>query len=67
MLKAILNFGDREQEAIGRGNRVADLQKLPVRTKLSRMKWIPEKELATQFDSLDVEMGQAVQALAGSA
>jgi V/A-type H+/Na+-transporting ATPase subunit A len=66
MLKAILNFGDREQEAIARGNRVADLQKLPVRSKLSRMKWIPEKELQTQFDSLEIEVGQAVQSLTGS-
>jgi len=66
MLKSILMFGDKEQEAIGRGARVADLQKLPVRSKLSRMKWIPEKELQDQFDNLEIEMGQAVAAVAGS-
>jgi V/A-type H+/Na+-transporting ATPase subunit A len=60
MLRAILNFGDREQDAIGKGATVAQLQKLPVRTKLSRMKWIPEAELQQQFDALDLEMGQAV-------
>jgi V/A-type H+/Na+-transporting ATPase subunit A len=69
MLRAILQFGDREQEAIGQGATVAQLQKLPVRTKLSRMKWIPEAELQQQFDALELEMGQAVGqvAVGGSA
>jgi len=68
MLRAILSFGDREQDAIGKGATVAQLQKLPVRTKLSRMKWIPEAELANQFDQLELEMGQAVsQVAAGGA
>lgn len=56
MLKAILSFGDREQEVIGRGATVGELQKLPVRSKLSRMKWIPEAELGPQFDALSEEM-----------
>jgi V/A-type H+-transporting ATPase subunit A len=67
MLSAILTFGDKEQEAIGRGTRVADLQKLPVRSKLSRMKWIPEKDLQNSFDALELEMNQAVAAAAGGA
>jgi V/A-type H+/Na+-transporting ATPase subunit A len=60
MLRAILSFADREQEAVGKGATVAQLQKLPVRTKLSRMKWIPEAQLADQFDQLELEMGEAV-------
>jgi V/A-type H+-transporting ATPase subunit A len=60
MIRAILEFGDLEQEAIGRGAKVGDLQKLPVREKLSRMKWIPEKEIPGAFDRLDAEMRQAV-------
>ncbi len=64
MLRAILEFGDREQEAIGRGATVAQLQKLPVRTKLSRMKWIPEAEQGPQFDALELEMNQSVAAVA---
>ena len=66
MLRAILSFGDGEQEAVAKGTTVAQLQKLPVRTKLSRMKWIPEAELASQFDQLETEMKQAV-ATAGAA
>jgi len=67
MLRAILSFGDREQDAIQRGAKVAELSKLPVRQKLSRMKWIPEKELKGQFDQLDLEMGQSVEAVAVAA
>jgi len=63
MLHTLLEFADREQEAIGRGATVAQLQKLPVRTKLSRMKWIPEAELASQFDQLELEMADSVTAL----
>ncbi|HTW76708.1 MAG TPA: V-type ATP synthase subunit A [Thermoplasmata archaeon] len=66
MLRAILHFGDQEQEAIGKGATVAQLQKLPVRTKLSRMKWIPEAELTAQFDALELEMGQTVGQLAAA-
>jgi V/A-type H+-transporting ATPase subunit A len=66
MLRAILSFGDREQDAIQKGVALAEIQKLPVRQKLSRMKWIPEKELANQFDALDLEMAQAVSALGGT-
>ncbi len=64
MLRAILSFADREQEAIGKGATVAQLQGLPVRTKLSRMKWIPETELEGQFNQLELEMGQAVGEIA---
>jgi V/A-type H+/Na+-transporting ATPase subunit A len=63
MLHTLLEFGDREQEAIDRGATVAQLQKLPVRTKLSRMKWIPEAELQQQFDQLTTEMTEAVAAV----
>ncbi len=66
MLRAILSFGDREQDAIGKGATVAQLQKLPVRTKLSRMKWIPEADLKNQFDQLEAEMLQAVGAVGGA-
>jgi V/A-type H+-transporting ATPase subunit A len=64
MLRAILTFGDREQDAIAKGAQVGRLQALPVRTKLSRMKWIPEAEMAAQFDALELEMTSAVAAAA---
>ncbi|MGI0131493.1 MAG: V-type ATP synthase subunit A [Thermoplasmata archaeon] len=64
MLRAILSFGEREQEAIQKGATVAQLTKLPVRSKLSRMKWIPEKDLGPSFDTLELEMNQSVAAVA---
>ncbi len=68
MLRAILSFGEREQEAIEKGLTVQQLQRLPVRTKLSRMKWIPEAELTAQFDQIELELSGAVAAaLAGGA
>jgi V/A-type H+-transporting ATPase subunit A len=67
MLRAILSFGDQEQDAIGKGATVSALNKLPVRSKLSRMKSIPEKELAASFDALELEMAEAISAAAGAA
>ena len=66
MLRTILRFGDLEQEAIGRGATIAGMQKLPVRTKLSRMKWIPEAEAQRQLDELERETDLAVGALTPS-
>ena len=67
MLRAILSFGDHEQEAIGKGATVAQLQRLAVRTKLSRMKWIPEAELQGQFDQIELEMGEAIGTVSAAA
>ncbi|MCW6167698.1 MAG: V-type ATP synthase subunit A, partial [Thermoplasmatales archaeon] len=66
MLRAILSFGDQEQQAIGKGATVAQLQALPVRTKLSRMKWIPEADAPAQFDALETEMTQAIGQVAAA-
>ena len=63
MLHAILEFGEKEQQAIQKGSTVAQLAKLPVRDRLARMKSIPEKDATTSFDSLELEMAQAIQPL----
>jgi V/A-type H+-transporting ATPase subunit A len=64
MLRMILKFGDLEQDAVAKGTTVSKLQALPVRTKLSRMKWIPEGEADRQFADLGRETELAVGALA---
>ena len=66
MLHMILTFSDEEQDAIGKGATVGQLAKLPVRTKLSRMKSIPESDLEPSFDSLEREMTQSVGEAAAS-
>jgi len=59
----ILKFGDLEQDAVAKGATVSKLQALPVRTKLSRMKWIPEGEADKQFEELERETELAVGTL----
>ncbi len=66
MLRAILTFGEKEQEAIAKGATLAQLQKLPVRQKLSRMKWIPEADLGKAFDALEAEMNESVATVTGA-
>jgi len=63
MLRMILKFGDLEQDAVAKGATVSKLQALPVRTKLSRMKWIPESEADKQFEELERETELAVGTL----
>ncbi|MGI0053589.1 MAG: V-type ATP synthase subunit A, partial [Thermoplasmata archaeon] len=55
MLRAILGFGELEQVAVAQGATVQQIQQLPVRQKLSRMKWIGEADLAGAFDALEAE------------
>ena len=64
MLRMILKFGDLEQDAVAKGVTVQSLQQMPVRTKLARMKWIPEVDAEKQFADLDSETELAVGALA---
>jgi V/A-type H+-transporting ATPase subunit A len=65
MLRMILTFGEKEQEAVARGATVQQVQALPVRDRLSRMKSIPEADHAAVFDKLELDMSQAVGALGG--
>ncbi len=67
MLRAILSFGEKEQEAVARGATVQQVQKLPVRERLSRMKSIPEADHVGTFDRLELEMGEALATLGGNA
>jgi V/A-type H+/Na+-transporting ATPase subunit A len=67
MLRAILSFGEKEQEAVARGATVQQIQKLPVRERLSRMKSIPEADHAAAFDRLELDMAEAVASLGGTA
>ena len=66
MLRMILKFGDLEQDAVAKGVSVGSLQQMPVRTKLARMKWIPEAEADKQFADLEAETELAVGALAAA-
>jgi V/A-type H+-transporting ATPase subunit A len=66
MLQTILGYGEKEQQAIAKGATVAQLQKLPVRAKLTRMKTVPESQVKETFDQIELELGQAMAALTGA-
>ena len=65
MLRAILTYGEQEQQAIAKGATVSQLQKLPIRAKLTRMKSVPEAQVQQTFDQIELEMGQSMAAAIG--
>jgi V/A-type H+/Na+-transporting ATPase subunit A len=67
MLRTILRFGDQELDAVQKGATLAQIAKLPVRTQISRMKWIPETDLDSAFDKLELDMSAALTAVAQAA
>lgn len=56
MLKSILEFGRREAEAIRRGAQASQASGLPVKAKISRLKWTPEEQLDTLGSEIMKEM-----------
>lgn len=58
MLKSILEFGRKEEEAIRRGAQASQASGLPVKSKISRLKWTPEEQL----DSLSSEIMREMDA-----
>src|SRR5579875_3317822 len=63
MLKAILEFGRLEGEAITKGASLAKITQLPVRVKLSRMKTIPEDAAQQELDKLLADIDEQFRAL----
>ncbi len=63
MLKAILDFGHRETEAVGKGVSLAKAVEMPVRLKIARMKTQSEKEGLGAFDQLEGEMATQFETL----
>ncbi|MGA7860254.1 MAG: V-type ATP synthase subunit A [Thermoplasmata archaeon] len=60
MLRTILRFGDQELEAVQKGATLAQIAKLPVRSRVSRMKWTKEADLDATFDQLELDISAAV-------
>lgn len=67
MLRSILLYGEKEQEAILKGATVQQMQQLPVRSKLTRMKTVPEAQMQATFDQIDQEMGATMVGTPGAA
>ena len=62
MLKLILDFHDRGQEALEAGAELSRVVALPVRERIGRAKYIRESELA-EFDKIETELSAQIAAL----
>ena len=67
MMKTILAFGKRESEAIRAGVQAAQISGLPVKAKISKIKWTPEdqteafvKEIESDMDREFVEIERGI-------
>lgn len=64
MLKTILEFGRMCSEAVRGGVPVSQLESLPAKAKISRLKWTPEDKVEGLVKEIEGESSAAVKALA---
>ncbi|HHU90537.1 MAG TPA: V-type ATP synthase subunit A [Clostridiaceae bacterium] len=65
MLKIILAFYEKSQEAAKKGVDINSLFSMPVREKISRMKYIPQTEEGKPFDEIEEELSKQIESLIG--
>jgi len=65
MLRIILTFYEKSQEAVKKGVDINKLFAMPVREKISRMKYIPEAEGDKPFDEIEDELLKQIESLIG--
>ncbi len=58
ILKSIIMFGKKELEAIKKGALASQVSSLPVKEKISRLKWIPEEKVEKLFTEIFTEMDE---------
>ncbi len=63
MLKIILSFYYKSQEAIKKDADIKDLFKMPVREKIGRMKFVPQDEMKVAYDQIEDELSSQIEAL----
>jgi V/A-type H+-transporting ATPase subunit A len=64
MLKLILGFGRAGADAIKSGVQASQVSSLPVKNKISRLKWTPEQQVEQLVDQISSEMNQSFAELA---
>jgi V/A-type H+/Na+-transporting ATPase subunit A len=64
MMKTILTFGRMEADAIKSGAQALQISSLPVKTKISRMKWTPEEQTEAIIKEIEGDMTQQFGSLA---
>jgi V/A-type H+/Na+-transporting ATPase subunit A len=63
MMKTILAFGKNETEAIKSGAQASQIASLPVKIKISRIKWTPEDQSEAYIQDVENDMNQQFGAL----
>ncbi|MGI6050117.1 MAG: V-type ATP synthase subunit A [Acetivibrionales bacterium] len=65
MLRIILSFYEKSHDAVNKGVEINDLFSMPVRERISRMKYISDDEGSKPFDEIEEELSNQVQTLIG--
>lgn len=65
MLRIILSFYEKSHDAVNKGVEINDLFSMPVRERISRMKYISDDEGSKHFDEIEEELSNQVQTLIG--
>jgi V/A-type H+-transporting ATPase subunit A len=63
MLKIILSFYYKGQEAVKKGVSIKDLFSMPVREKIGRLKYVPQQEVDATFEQVEKELSAQIEAL----
>jgi len=63
MLKTIITFGRKEAELIKQGAQASQVSSLPVKAKISRMKWTPEDKFEEFYKEIQADMEQQFKEL----
>jgi len=58
MIKSILMFGKKELEVIKKGATAAQVSSLPVKDKISRLKWTPEDKVDELIKEIELEINE---------
>ena len=65
MLKILLAFYEKSQEAVKKGVEIKSLFSMSVREKISRMKYTSQTEGTKPFDDIEEELSQQIESLIG--
>ena len=63
MLRLIMSFYNKSVEAIANGADFNKLVSMPVRERIGRFKYIPEKDIKQAYEEIDKELTDSISAL----
>jgi V/A-type H+-transporting ATPase subunit A len=63
MLKLILDYYHRAQEAVAKGVALKDIFELPVREKIGRAKYVPRDSIDREYGIIQQELSSQMDAL----